>query len=183
MNKIIKKIKINDVLINIVEGDITQEEVDAIVNAANSELIHGGGVAGVIAKRGGPQVQKESNDYVRKFGSVETGNVAVTSGGNLKCKYLIHAVGPIWRGGNKDEEKLLYNAVYNSLKKAEELKLNSIALPAISAGIYGYPIEKAVLIYKKAVFDFVNNNPMFLKDIRFVIYDKSFLTYFVNEFS
>ncbi len=131
MNKIIKEIKVDNVEIKLVSGDITIEETDAIVNAANSHLQHGGGVAGVISRKGGPDIQKESNEYIKKYGKVETGKVAVTTGGKLKCKYIIHAVGPIWRGGSQKEEKLLYDAVFNSLKKAEELKLNSIALPAI----------------------------------------------------
>ena len=182
MNKIIKEIKVNNVEIKLVSGDITIEETDAIVNAANSQLQHGGGVAGVIARKGGPDIQKESNEYIKKYGKVETGNVAVTTGGKLKCKYIIHAVGPIWKGGGQKEEKLLYDAVFNSLKKAEELKLNSLSLPAISAGIYGYPIEKAVPVYKKAVYDFINTHPQFLKEIRFVIYGEDHLDYFLKEF-
>jgi len=182
MNETIKEVKVNEAVIKLVLGDITTEETDAIVNAANSNLQHGGGVAQAIARKGGSDIQKESNDYIRKYHIVETGNVAVTSGGKLKCKYIIHAVGPIWRGGNKQEEKLLYDAVLNSLKKAEELKLNSIALPAISAGIYGYPIEKAVPVYKKASYDFINTNPQFLKEIRFVIYEEDYLNYFLKEF-
>lgn len=182
MNKIIKQLKVNNVEIKLVSGDITTEETDAIVNAANSHLQHGGGVAGAISRKGGPGIQKESNEYIQKYGKVETGNVAVTSGGKLKCKYIIHAVGPIWRRGSQQEEKLLYDAVFNALKKAEELKLNSIALPAISAGIYGYPIEKTVLVYKKAVYDFINSNPQFVKEIRFVIYDEAHLDYFLKEF-
>jgi len=182
MNKIIKEIKVNNVEIKLVSGDITIEETDAVVNAANSQLLHGGGVAGAIARKGGPDIQKESNEYIQKYGKVETGNVAVTTEGKLKCKYIIHTVGPIWRGGNQEEGKLLYDAVFNSLKKAENLKLNSIALPAISAGIYGYPIEKAVPVYKKAVYDFINANPQFLKEIRFVIYDEDHLDYFLKEF-
>ncbi|KUK83466.1 MAG: Appr-1-p processing domain protein [Petrotoga mobilis] len=182
MNKIIKEIKVNNVEIKLVSGDITIEETDAIVNAANSQLQHGGGVAGAILRKGGPDIQKESNEYIKKYGKVETGNVALTAGGKLKCKYIIHAVGPIWEGGNQQEEKLLYDAVFNSLKKAEELKLNSLALPAISAGIYGYPIEKTVPVYKKAASDFINTNPQFLKEIRFVIYGKDHLDHFLKEF-
>jgi putative ATPase len=183
MNKIVKEDKIKDIKISLVFGDITIEKVDAIVNAANSHLQHGGGVAGIISRKGGPLIQKESNQYLSKYGPVETGNVAVTSGGNLQCEYIIHSVGPIWHGGSSNEEKLLYNAVFNSLKKTEEMQLTSIALPAISAGIYGYPIEKAVVVYKKATLDFIRSNPKFLKDIRFIIYNENHLGYFEKEFS
>ncbi|WP_113075046.1 macro domain-containing protein [Petrotoga sp. 9PW.55.5.1] len=183
MNKIVKEDKIKDIKITLVFGDITIEKVDAIVNAANSHLQHGGGVAGIISRKGGSLIQEESNQYLSKYGSVETGDVAVTSGGYLNCEYIIHTVGPIWHGGSSNEEKLLYKAVFNSLKKAEEMQLTSIALPAISAGIYGYPIEKAVVVYKKAVFDFIESKPSFLKDIRFIIYNENHLGYFEKEFS
>ncbi len=182
MNKLVKEIKLSNVSIKLIHGDITEEKVDAIVNAANSRLQHGGGVAGIISKKGGPTIQKESNEYVKKFGSIETGNVAVTSGGNLKCKYIIHAVGPVWQGGSNNEETLLYRAVYNSLKKADERGLDSIALPAISTGIFGYPIEKATKVYFSATHDFIRQNPTSLRDIRFVIYDEKYLDHFLKEF-
>ncbi|CEP77397.1 MAG: macro domain-containing protein [Defluviitoga tunisiensis] len=182
MNKIVNQINLNNVFIKIIYGDITEEKVDAIVNAANSELKHGGGVAETIAKKGGPTIQEESNEYVKKHGFIKTGNVAVTGGGKLNCKYIIHAVGPIWKDGTNNEEILLYSAVYNSLTKADELGLKSIALPAISAGIFGYPIEKAVKMYFAAVYDFICHSSKSLKEIRFVVYDEKLLEYFLKEF-
>ncbi len=120
------------------KGDITEIEADAIVNAANSYLEHGGGVAYAIVKKGGWKIQEESREYIRNHGPLKTGEVAVTSAGKLKAKYVIHAVGPIY--GVEGEEKL-EESIRNSLKKAEELGIKSIALPAISTGIYGYPYE------------------------------------------
>ncbi len=121
------------------QGDLTQEEVDAIVNAANSHLAHGGGVAGAIVRRGGYVIQEESDRWVAGHGPVPTGQVAVTGAGRLPCKWVIHAVGPVWQGGGAHEEELLAAAVSNALLKAEEMKLQSIALPAISSGIFGFP--------------------------------------------
>lgn len=172
MNKVVFEKKINNIDFKIVVGDLTEENVDAIVNAANSYLSHGGGVAAAISRKGGAIIQKESNEYVKKHGIIKTGEVGVTSGGNLKTKYVIHAVGPVWHGGNENEDKLLYNAVYNSLKKAEELKVKSISFPAISAGIFGYPFIKACEKYLKAVLDFSKENSN-LKEIRFCFLEKS----------
>ncbi len=135
--------------------DITKEDVDIIVNAANSSLKHGGGVAWAIVKAGGYEIQRESDEYVRAHGPVPTGGVAVTSAGKLKAKYIIHAVGPIWRGRG-DEDSLLYKAVFNTLKKAQELKARSIAMPAISTGIYGFPKDRAARIFARAIKDFLS---------------------------
>jgi O-acetyl-ADP-ribose deacetylase (regulator of RNase III) len=140
-------------------GDLTQEECDAIVNAANSHLAHGGGVAGAIVRRGGAQIQDESNAWVRKFGPVPTGQVAVTGPGTLPCKTIIHAVGPVWSGGGAGEEDLLRSAVHNSLLKAQELCLGSIALPAISSGIFGFPKERCARIMVDTALDFFRQNP------------------------
>ncbi len=157
MAKVRKVILFKDAEIEIVTGDITKEETDAIVNAANSHLAHGGGVAGAIVRAGGYEIQRESDEYVSKHGPVPTGEVAVTGAGNLKAKYVIHAVGPVWRGGKENEEELLYRAVYNSLRKAQELGLESISLPAISMGIFGFPIDRGTRILLKAIKDFLEN--------------------------
>ncbi|SHE27545.1 O-acetyl-ADP-ribose deacetylase (regulator of RNase III), contains Macro domain [Marinitoga hydrogenitolerans DSM 16785] len=172
MNKEIFERKINKVIFKIVIGDLTKENVDVIVNAANSYLAHGGGVAAAIVKAGGYQIQKESDDYIRKNGIIKTGEVGVTSGGNLKAKYIIHAVGPVWNGSNNNEEKLLYNAIYNSLKKADDLKLKTISFPAISTGIFGYPFEKACEVYIKAIEEF-SKKAKNLSEIRFCFLDKN----------
>lgn len=181
-NEILKSYDVDNYKILLIKGDITAENVDAIVNAANSNLSHGGGVAGVISRKAGPDFQKESNDYVEKYGKIKTGDVAVTSAGNLPCEHVIHAVGPIWYGGNKDEKEYLYMAVFNSLKKAEEMKLNTISLPCISAGIFGYPFEKAVEVYRNSVIDFIKKNPKHLSEIHFVIYDNKNVDKFINNF-
>ncbi len=169
MDKIEKVILFEDKEIELVTGDITNEETDAIVNAANSHLSHGGGVAAAIVRAGGYEIQKESDEYVKKYGPVPTGEVGVTGAGKLKAKYVIHAVGPVWRGGKNNEETLLRNAVYNSLKKASELNLESISLPAISMGIFGYPKNLGTVTMLQAVKDFFKENPnSTLKKVRIV---------------
>jgi len=151
----------------VVKGDITKEEVDAIVNAANEYLKHGGGVAGAIVRAGGSVIQEESDRIVRERGRVPTGEAVVTGAGNLKAKYVIHAVGPVWRGGNYGEDELLYRAVYNALLRAHELKLRSVSMPAISTGIFGFPKERAVKIFARAIRDFIDHHPdTSLKEIR-----------------
>src|SRR5512141_3168507 len=122
--------------IDLIQSDITTLHVDAIVNAANSHLQHGGGVAGAISRKGGPVIQAESD----RIGYVPVGNAAVTSAGNLPCSYVIHAVGP--RMGEGDEDRKLRDATIASLERAEELKIGSLAFPAISTGIFGYPIQR-----------------------------------------
>ncbi len=156
---ILKNVRYKGVEIEIVQCDITLEEVDAIVNAANSNLKHGGGVAGAIVRRGGYEIQRESDDIVRKNGSLRTGEAVVTTGGRLKARYVIHTVGPVWRGGNHKEDELLFKAVYNALKKAYELRVKSVSMPAISTGIYGFPKDRAVPIFAKAIKRFVDEHP------------------------
>lgn len=127
--------------LQIAQGDITLEPVDAIVNAANSSLQHGGGVAWAISRRGGDLIQRESDAWVKQYGPVPHEKPAYTSGGLMPCKYVIHAVGPVWGAG--DEQRKLAAAVRGSLECAAELNLTSIALPAISTGIFGFPKELA----------------------------------------
>lgn len=132
-------------------GDITRLAVDAIVNAANSGLRGGGGVDGAIHRAGGPAIMAEC----RRIGSCPTGQAVVTTGGNLPSRYVIHAVGPVWQGGSRGEPELLRAAYANSLLRAEELGVASIAFPSISTGVYGYPIELACPIAVEAVCDHV----------------------------
>lgn len=166
MNEVRKEMTFNGVKIQIVKGDITKEDVDAIVNAANSYLKHGGGVAGAIVRKGGYEIQKESDEIVRKNGPVPTGETVVTGAGRLKAKYVIHAVGPVWKCGSENEDTLLYKAVYNSLLRAKELGLKSISIPAISTGIFGFPKERAAKIFEKAIKDFIQKENGGLKLIR-----------------
>src|SRR5690554_8145196 len=125
--------------ISIVKGDITKLQVDAIVNAANSRLLGGGGVDGAIHRAGGSEILEEC----KKIAGCPTGEARITTAGKLPCKKVIHTVGPIYKDGNHNEPQLLYNAYYNSLKLAEENQLKTIAFPSISTGVYGYPIENA----------------------------------------
>ncbi|ABW02120.1 ADP-ribose-binding protein [Caldivirga maquilingensis] len=138
----------NGVVVELMKGDITTLEVDAIVNAANPYLEHGGGVAGAIVRRGGWMIQEESREWVKKHGPVPVGGVAVTGAGRLKARYIIHTVGP--RCGIEPIEKL-NDAVVNSLRKAEELNIVSIAFPAISTGVFGCPYDEAARIMAKAI--------------------------------
>ena len=124
-------------VIRIVQGDLTAEAVDAIVNAANERLAHGGGVAGAISRAGGPIVQRESDAWVREHGPVPTGSAAITGAGALPCRYVIHAVGPVW--GSGDEERKLASAVQSALDLADENDLRSVSMPGISSGIFGFP--------------------------------------------
>ena len=152
-------------------GDITQQEVDAVVNAANSLLKHGGGVAGAIVKRGGKVIQEESDRIVKERGPVPVGSAVYTGGGNLPAKFVIHAVGPVW--GEGDEERKLRSAVRSALKLAEELKLRSVALPAISTGIFGYPKEEGVKTIVDEVLKFLKERPdSTLKEVRLTALDE-----------
>lgn len=160
-------------VLHIRHGDLTQEETDAIVNAANTHLSHGGGVAGAIVSRGGYLIQEESDAWVRRHGVVPTGQVAVTGAGKLPCRIVIHAVGPVWHGGNHNEEELLRMAVWNSLVKADELRLRSIAIPAISSGIFSFPKERCAEILIAAAFDFYKQHPdSSVQEIRFTNIDR-----------
>jgi O-acetyl-ADP-ribose deacetylase len=164
----------------IVQGDITTEETDAIVNAANERLQHGGGVAWAISRRGGPAIQKESDQWIREHGLVPHSHPAWTSGGHLPAKYVIHAVGPVW--GEGDEEKKLREAVTVSLQVANELKCSSLAMPAISTGIFGFPKDRAAEIIFSAIEDYAGNNSSSLKMIKLVLLDQSTLDVFLNSF-
>ncbi|MGC8765101.1 MAG: O-acetyl-ADP-ribose deacetylase [Brevinematia bacterium] len=134
-------------------GDITKEDVDAIVNAANSSLMGGGGVDGAIHRAGGPEILEECKRIRQTVypAGLPTGKAVATKGGWLKAKYVIHTVGPVWHGGKNNEEKLLEDAYVNSLKEAERLNLNTIAFPAISTGVYGFPRDKTAKIVSKVL--------------------------------
>lgn len=157
--------------ITLIQGDITKLEVDAIVNAANSWLMGGGGVDGAIHRAGGPQILAECREIVARKGQCATGEVVITSGGNLPAKFVIHTVGPIWRGGNNNEPQLLRNAYLNSLKLADENGVQTIAFPNISTGVYGYPKEKAAEIAIRTVTEFLRGNDQ-PKQVCFVCFDE-----------
>src|SRR3990170_3561220 len=159
------KVKINNSILELVEGDITQEETEAIVNAANSGLRGGGGVDGAIHRAGGPQIMEEC----RKIGGCPTGNAVITSGGLLKARYVIHAVGPIYNGGEKGEPELLASAYQNSLKRASENKIRSISFPSLSTGAYGYPFDEAAPVALKTVIEYLKVHED-IGQVRFVLF-------------
>ncbi len=156
--------------INLVQGDITKLKVDAIVNAANSSLMGGGGVDGAIHRVGGPLILAECREIVVRQGRCETGQAVITSGGNLTAKFVIHTVGPIWHGGNSNEENLLANAYLNSLKLAVKNSIETIAFPNISTGVYGFPKEKASRIAIETVTTFLSENDQ-IRQVYFVCFD------------
>ncbi|MEK6753488.1 MAG: macro domain-containing protein [Chloroflexota bacterium] len=166
--------------LQIVQGDITVDEVDAIVNAANEQLQHGGGVAWAISKRGGPTVQEESDEWIRKHGPVSHSHPAWTLGGLLPAKYIIHAVGPVW--GDGDEDKKLSDAVTGSLRVADELKCKSISMPAISTGIFGFPKDRAAKIIFSAIetyFAEIENSA--IQTVRLVLFDDATVKVFLDS--
>lgn len=159
--------KYKGVKISIVEGDITKMESDAIVNAANNTLLGGGGVDGAIHRAGGPAILEQC----KKIGGCPTGEARITTAGNMPSKYVIHTVGPIYRDGKQDEEQLLYNAYYNSLKLSKEYNLKTIAFPSISTGVYGYPKEEACKVAIRGVMDFIDNENE-IEEVIFVLFSR-----------
>ena len=165
--------------LQITQGDITLEAVDAIVNAANEDLQHGGGVAWAIVKRGGDSIQLESDEWIRTKGRVSHTHPAWTSGGRLPAKYVIHAVGPVWGAG--DEDAKLAQAISGALRLADELQCKSIALPAISTGIFGFPKERAAKIIFKTIEDYFSSTTSELKIVKIVLFDQATIDAFLGE--
>jgi len=151
----------------VVEGDITKQEVEAIVNAANSTLMGGGGVDGAIHRAAGPGLVEEC----RRLGGCPTGQAKMTRGHNLPAKWVIHTVGPVWHGGTRGEDELLASCYRNSLQLAVEIGIHSIAFPAISTGAYGFPLERATAIAVSEVRSFLEKNPS-LEKVVFVCFGK-----------
>ena len=180
MNTVLKERKLpTGQTIQIVQGDITAEEVDAIVNAANEDLQHGGGVAWAISKRGGPAIQQESDAWICTHGQVPHAHPAWTSGGLLPAKTVIHAVGPVWGVG--DEDAKLSVAVTGSLRVADELELKSIAFPAISTGIFGFPKERAAKIIFEAIETYFKENTLSgINIVKLVLFDQSTVNAFIK---
>jgi len=169
-------------VVRIVYGDLTAERVDAIVNAANEQLAHGGGVAGAISRKGGPTIQAESDRWVREHGTVHTGTAAITGAGNLPCRYVIHAVGPVWHGGGHGEDGLLASAVRSALEMADRRSLASISLPAISAGIFGFPRDRCARIILQMVRDYLAAHPGgSLREVNLCIIDRETGDVFLAE--
>ncbi|HOK09815.1 MAG TPA: O-acetyl-ADP-ribose deacetylase [Candidatus Hydrogenedens sp.] len=161
------QLNMGNCVIEVVQGDITKEQTDAIVNAANKSLLGGGGVDGAIHRAGGPAILEEC----RKLGGCETGDAKITTGGRLPAKYVIHTVGPIYRDGKHGEPDLLKSCYERSLEVAVEHKVKTIAFPAISCGVYGYPIPEAAKIAVGTVKEFIEKNPSCgITNIRFVMF-------------
>jgi O-acetyl-ADP-ribose deacetylase (regulator of RNase III) len=156
--------------IHIIRGDITKQKVDAIVNAANSSLMGGGGVDGAIHRAGGPAILEECKEIIARQGSCPTGEAVITTAGNLPARFVIHTVGPVWAGGNNGEPMKLASCYANSLRLAVENDLHSIAFPNISTGIYGYPKKQAAEIAAKTVSYLITFNPMIT--VYFVCFDE-----------
>ncbi len=168
-------------LLEVGQGDITFEATDAIVNAANSQLSHGGGVALAIARGGGEVINKESRKWVAEHGPVTFDSPAYTGGGNLPCKYVIHAVGPVW--GEGDEDDKLATAIRSSFERAEQLGVKSIAFPAISTGIFGFPVDRAAGIFMKVFREYLSEpNPDAVKTIKMILFDNRTLDVFLAAF-
>jgi len=169
----VNELDVGKARITLIQGDITKQETDAIVNAANWGLTGGGGVDGAIRRAGGPVIQEECWKIVARIGSLPTGKAVITSGGNLKARYVIHTVGPVWHGGNRSEAELLASAYRESLKLAAERKLKSVAFPSISTGAYGYPVADAARVALDTVITFLRDESTSLNVVLFVLYDSS----------
>jgi O-acetyl-ADP-ribose deacetylase (regulator of RNase III) len=168
------KVDIENRVLELIEGDITEMQTDAIVNAANAQLVLGGGVAGAIRKKGGPTIQQECYEKGETF----VGGAVITTGGNLKAKYVIHAVGPRMGEGNEDEK--LKNATLNSLKVADENNLKSISFPAISTGIFGFPISRCAEIMLKTAIEYLKSQTS-LEKVVFCLFGQESYQVFENQ--
>ncbi|KAF1085386.1 O-acetyl-ADP-ribose deacetylase [Sporotomaculum syntrophicum] len=168
---------LNQTRVEFVRGDITRQATEAIVNAANSSLLGGGGVDGAIHRAGGPRILEECKKIRAQQGGCPTGEAVITTGGNLPARYVIHTVGPVWHGGSHNESMLLRSAYYNSLRLAQENDINSIAFPSISTGAYGYPVKQAAAIAVAAVLEFADSHSQ-PGLIRFVLFsDQDLVVY------
>jgi O-acetyl-ADP-ribose deacetylase (regulator of RNase III) len=167
----LKQITINQSKLTIIRGDITAQATDAIVNAANPSLMGGGGVDGAIHRAGGPAILEECKQIVAKQGRLPTGRAAITTGGNLKAKYVIHTVGPVWHGGGKNEAQLLDSAYRESLKLAAQHNLTTVSFPSISTGAYGYPVDEAATVAIKTVVSFLREQATSIREVIFVLFD------------
>lgn len=157
-------------MIEVIQGDITKVTADAIVNAANTSLLGGGGVDGAVHKAGGPDILEECIDIRNRQGGCKVGEAVITTGGDLPAKFVIHTVGPVWNGGKKNEDVLLANAYINSLKLAAEHGVKTLAFPNISTGIYHFPKDRAAVIAVHTVREFLSDFGTFDKVI-FVCFD------------
>jgi O-acetyl-ADP-ribose deacetylase (regulator of RNase III) len=171
MDKSVTSININNTVLSIIQGDITTQETDVIVNAANSGLMGGGGVDGAIHRAGGLAILEECKQIVKRQGRLPAGKAVITTGGNLPAKYVIHTVGPVWHGGNNGEPEILASAYRESLTLAADNNLESVSFPSVSTGVYGYPVEKAASVAISAVKNFLEKGETSIKEVVFVLFD------------
>jgi len=171
MEKQVVEITINQAKLRIIQGDITKQDTDAIVNAANCSFMGGGGVDRAIHKAGGPTILGECKQIVARQGRLPIGKAVMTTGGNLKARHVIHTVGPIWHGGDKGELELLVSAYQESLKLAMENQLHSISFPSVSTGAYGYPVAKASRVALGAVIASLHQSSTPVREVVFVLFD------------
>lgn len=165
--------------LRILAGDIVEQDTQAVVNAANSGLLGGGGVDGAIHRAGGPVILEECKKIRAAQGGCPAGQAVITSGGNLKARYVIHTVGPIWHGGRDNEDELLRSAYWQSLSLAAAHGIRSVSFPSISTGAYRFPVQRAARIALRAVRDFVQANNCF-EEIRFILFSRQLLDEFVT---
>jgi len=182
MTKLMVDIKLDpDRRLKLVHGDLAEARVDVIVNAANAQLQHGGGVAGAIVRKGGRTIQHESDAWVREYGPIAQDRPALTTAGNLPSQFVIHAVGPVW--GEGDEEKKLHAAVFHALLLADKHNFKSLALPAISTGIFGFSKELGARTILDAILDYLQGHPeTSLEEIQVVLIDQPSIDVFKKEF-
>lgn len=157
-------------LVRLLQGDITRQDTEAIVNAANSGLMGGGGVDGAIHRAGGPQILEECKEIVARQGRLPTGKAVLTTGGRLPARWVIHTVGPVWQDGEHGEPELLHNAYYNSLSLAKKQGIRSLSFPSISTGAYRFPVEKAARIALSTVREFLKAHEF--TEVRFVLFSE-----------
>ncbi|MBI2113756.1 MAG: O-acetyl-ADP-ribose deacetylase [candidate division NC10 bacterium] len=165
-----RKVQLGASVLELVEGDITQQDTEAIVNAANTSLLGGGGVDGAIHRAGGPQILEEC----RKIGGCPTGEARITTGGRLRARWVIHTVGPVYRDGKHGEAELLASAYRNSLRLASEQGIQSLAFPSISTGAYGYPMADAARIALRTAIEYLKDHPEVTR-VRFVLFGSAAL--------
>lgn len=174
------QLQINKSILHIIQGDITTQNSDAIVNAANSSLMGGGGVDGAIHRAGGPAILAECKQIVANQGRLPTGQAVITTAGNMPSKYVIHTVGPVYKDGNSNEAVQLAAAYQNCLILGSEKKLQSLCFPSISTGVYAYPVEKAAKIALNTIIEFSRQNDQ-IKTIRFVLFDDRTFSAYQNN--
>ena len=176
------ELDVGDAVVRLEEGDITKTATDAIVNAANSSLMGGGGVDGAIHRAGGPEILDECRHIVARHGRLPAGKAVITTGGKLPARHVIHTVGPVWGGGSRGEAETLASAYRESLALAAKNDLESVAFPSISTGAYGYPVVDAAPIALRTVIDFLERGGS-VKEVRFVLFDAKTMAAYVDALS